>query len=295
VRVAGEDDVALVAGDPLLDATVVDDEVAPPTGVEIWAVEDEVDTAEGPMRAEQRLWRRRDGTLVLRTGRGALLGVDEGARRITVAGADRATKAQLVAAYGLPLLLPASGSGVLVHGSAAAHDGRAVVVTGASGRGKSSVLIRLLDKGWSAITEDVCSIDLRARPVAWPGPPWVRRARGEPGPERANVRFETLDKVAWDIEPRLERAPTPVALVVVLDEPGGTAPEVERLARPHAVAALADQGVWLAEADAGPAALFGPLATLAGAVPVARVRLPRDASWLDAVPGLLGDLLAAMP
>lgn len=294
VRVTGADDVALLEGEPILEADVADGHVPAPSGAEVWALVDDVETADGPARAEQRMWRRPDGTLVLRTGRGALLAIDEDERRITVAGADRGVKAQLVAAYALPLLLQRS-RGVLVHASAAAHGGRAVVVTGASGRGKSSVLIRLLESGWSPITEDVCSIDLRAAPMAWPGPPWVRRSRGEPGPDGASARFETLDKVAWDIEPWLARAATPVALVVVLDEPGGAQPQVERLARPAAIAALAEQGVWLAEPDAGPAALFSPLATLAGAVTVVRMRLPYAASWLDGVPALLGDLLAAVP
>jgi hypothetical protein len=280
------------AGDPLLDVAVAEGDPAPPDGHELWVLREVVATADGAAEAEQRLWRQRDGTFLLRTNRGGGLSVDPTGRAVTVTGPDTGTCAQLVAAIGLPLLLHGAEC-VVLHGAAAALDGRAVVIAGRSGRGKSSSLTRLVDEGWAPITEDLCTIDLRGAPVLWPGPPWLRRLRGEPGPQGSTVRFETLDKTVWDIADRQSTTALPIGHLVVVDEPGGDAAAVTALATGEAVAALADHAVWLAEAEAAPAALFSPLARLATEVPVSRLRLPRRDSWLDGVPELLGALTGA--
>ena len=86
---------------------------------------------------------------------------------------------QLVTSFGLPLVLNAEPA-LVVHASACVNDGEAVVFCGPSGSGKSSALVRLLDAGWRGLTEDVCCFDMRGRqPMAWPGPPWVRRVPGD--------------------------------------------------------------------------------------------------------------------
>ena len=52
---------------------------------------------------------------------------------------------------------PATGprlSGETVHASTVAKDGRAVVITGLSGSGKSDLTLRLLDRGFTMVSDD---------------------------------------------------------------------------------------------------------------------------------------------
>ncbi len=275
-------DVGRATGEPLLDADVTLGPVDPAAGEELWRL-----TAEVPVRAEQVLRRAPGGALVVESSRGGRLAVDAACRSLVVDAPTGAAGAQLLVTYGLPLLLPGAGA-LVVHGAAAARDGRAVLVCGPSGRGKSSLLVGLTAAGWSPLTEDLAAVDLRGPvPVVWPGPPWVRRRHGEPGPAGAGVRFETPDKTAWDLAGRQPDHAVPLALVAFLDEPGGDGPSCRAVGRADAVARLAGDAVWLGEQDRRGEALFGPVSALTRAVPAVALRAPRRPSWLDGLPELL--------
>jgi hypothetical protein len=194
---------------------------------------------------------------------------------------------QLVASFGVPMLLHGHDV-LLVHGSACARDGEAIVVCADSGSGKSSMLVRLVDDGWRSLSEDLCTIDLREpqRPRVWPGPPWVRVAHGEPGPRGASVAFESADKTAWDLTGAHARGPVDLARVVLLEPPGGDEPTIDAMAHADALGALARHAVWLQDADERGRRLFEPVAKVAATVPAVRVRLPRRDGWRDAVPEL---------
>ena len=51
--------------------------------------------------------------------------------------------------------------GMLLHGSCVAKDGRALLLTGDSGVGKSTLAREFLQNGWQLVTDDVASIVLR--------------------------------------------------------------------------------------------------------------------------------------
>ena len=254
-------------------------DVAPPTGTQLWSQDGEA----------AAMFRRDDGRLVLASPRATALEVDPRDATITVAPGDAALQRQLVASFGVPLLLHGLDV-LLVHGSAAARGDEAIVVCADSGSGKSSVLVRLLDDGWRSLSEDLCTIDLRDahRPRVWPGPPWVRVAHGEPGPRDTATAFESADKTAWDVAARHAPGPVDLTRLVLLDPPGGDDPTRDAITRADALRALARHAVWLLDADARGRALFEPVAKVVAAVPAVRVRLPRRAEWRDAVPELLG-------
>lgn len=285
-------DLGTCAGTPLVEAAVTRGAIGDPRGQQLWQIASEVDVGDRTVHAEQALWRRPDGTLLVRNTEGGGVEVDPAASSVVVHGRDDGVRAQLVATYALPMLL--TGSDVLVvHAASCALDDRAVLVCGEPGRGKSSTVVGLVAAGWRPISEDLCAVDLRGpAPVVWPGPPWVRRVRGEPGPVGASVRFETPDKTGWDIAPNQARSPVPLAAIVFLDAPGVEDPVCTPVARPERIGRLADDAVWLLEPDGRGPALFGKVARLTASVPAWRVRLRASPSWLDPVPDLLAATVA---
>lgn len=280
------------SGDPLATATLVVGDPGDAAGDELWRVELDVVVEGRSTHAEQRLWRRPDGTYLVRNNRGGSFSVDPATSSIVVDGPDDAVVAQLVTTYGLPLLLHCS-SALVVHASAFELAGAAVLVTGASGRGKSSLLVGAIDAGYRPLSEDLCAVDLRGpQPVVWPGPPWVRRRRGEPGPRGARVRFETYDKTAWDIAPRQVVEALPLGCVLGLEPPDGAAPALLPITRAEALRRLASDTVWLGDPARREVAMFEAVARVSGAVPFASLQLPFSPSWLDGVLPFLADALA---
>lgn len=278
VAVDGADlGVGTFRGNPMVRGTLRYGDVAPGDGVRLWSQDGEAAT----------LWRRDDGRLVLAGPTATALEVDPGATTVTVAPGDPVVQRQLVASFGLPLLLHGRKV-LLLHGSACARDGQAIVVCGDSGSGKSSTLVRLVDEGWESISEDLCAVDLRGeRPRVWPGPPWVRVAHGESGPRGTARAFDSEDKTAWDVSARHAQQATELTRIVLLEAPGGEEPVREALARADALRTLARHAVWLEDpADRG-RRLFGAVAAVAAQVPAVGLRLPRSDEWLDSVPGLV--------
>jgi len=257
-------------------------------GTELWrrVATTPVGPAGGIATVEQRLWRAASGRLLVRTDRGAALAYDPGTGVLEVDATAPATAAQLLAGIGLPLVLHDVGV-LVVHAAACARDGRAVVLCGASGRGKSSLLVALVDAGWEAISEDVCAIAVRdGLAEVWPGPPWVRLGHGQRGPRGTKACFTTVDKVAWDLAARRAQAPVAVDQVVLLEEPGGDRAWMQAVDRAALVRELAPHTVWLADPAQRAARLFPLVVALSRCVRSTRLRLPRSPSWLDHVPAV---------
>jgi hypothetical protein len=240
---------------------------------------------DGPVAYDQRLVRTGDGALVLTTDSAALL-VREDLLSMTVDAPSESLVRQLVTTYGLPLLLRRAPA-VILHASAAVPpDGSgAIVVCGRSGSGKSSILVGLIDRGWRAVSEDVCTIDLRGDGVVWPGPPWVRRA-GE-GPVGSLPLFRTVDKTAWDLAPWQVTEAVPVGRFVFLEPAGGEAPVFEPVARSEAIARLVRATISLASPVDRAISSFAACARLGTRIEAWHLRLPRSDDWVERAAALL--------
>lgn len=287
MRLAGEPlDVGSSIGDPFLDATVRLASIAEPDGKLLWSQHGEVYVGAEPVEVDRFMRRRDDGRLVVSSERSVCLEVDRATATITVEHGAAHLQRQLLASFGVPLMLHGQPT-LVVHGASCALGERAIVVCADSGSGKSSLLVHLVDSGWTAISEDLCTIDLRGQPQVWPGPPWVRIAKGEPGPKAAAEAFDSGDKTGWDVAPMRAQAPTALACVVLLEPPGSDAAVLERVRTRDAIGALARHAVWLEEPEDRAAHLFDPVVTVTSAVPVYRLRLTRSAAWREQLTELL--------
>ena len=217
------------------------------------------------------------------------LRVDVGGRQVTVDAPNEGLALQLVTTYGLPLLLEDAADVLVLHACAAVPPGSddAVVICARSGTGKSTLLLGLLDAGWRAVSEDVCSIDLRddRRPRVWPGPPWLRRAGR--GPVGSVPRYELPDKTAWDISPVLADEPVTVGRVVFLEPAGGDEIVWSFLEPGRALAGLTSSSIRLSDPERRAQLTFGTTALVASRVPAARLRLPVSDDWTVLAEGAL--------
>jgi hypothetical protein len=281
-------DVGRSTGTPLLDATVRVAPVAPCDGQPLWTQHGEVTTVNETLTIDRELRRRDSGAFVLSSTRGPSLEVDGDAATITVDDGDLAAQRQLVASFGLSLALHTSEA-LLLHGAAATLGDRTVMVCGDSGAGKSSLLVAMIDAGWTPITEDLGAIDIRDGASAiWPGPPWVRLARGQAGPAGSAVAFDGVDKTAWSITTTETRRN--ITHVVIVQPPGGDAPTIETMATAEVIAALLPSTVWLGDPSERSARVFGRLAAFHRRVTTTRLRMPRRATWAEEAVALLGAL-----
>ena len=290
------------AGRPLATVEVRVDPVPAPAGEPVWSVGWSA-PATGSTRDDEaagavRLHRDGAGHLTLEI-------VDE--RRLRVALKDGTMiisppfdgiQAQLVASFGLPMVVEELPSALVLHAAAAATpDGRtAVVIAGEGGAGKSSALIALMGAGWAPISEDVCVLDLGgSEPQVWPGPPWVRVRHDQAGPTGTDAVFRTSEKTAWGLGTRQPDRAVPVGGVIALDAPGGEEVETSSLSLPAAIETIAGHAVWLGPHDQRARRLFGPVTAVATRLPVVRVRLPHAPGWLDQLTALLDPVAEGSP
>ena len=199
---------------------------------------------------------------------------------ITVDTADDAFARQCVLGPGLGVLLHRRGHLVL-HGSAVDVGGRAVVLVGHKGAGKSTTAAALVARGHRLLTDDLVALDEGG--AVLPGPTQMKlwdASAGALGVETEPF-MSGLDKGVWHGATAADR-PAPLALVCSLDWADAVA--LEPLAGPAAfgdVFAHVYAPRFLGAA-AG-AALVGPTAALVGAVRAGRLVRPKDLGGLDAL------------
>lgn len=230
------------------------------------------------------------GEFVLETGPDHRVSLSAAGDVVTVSESFGWVETQLVTSFVMPYLL-AGAKTLVLHAAAACRNGGAVLIAGPGGTGKSSSLVGLVDAGWAPLSEDVCVVDLSGpEPLAWPGPPWVRRHHGEPGPRGSRVLFESSEKTAWDVgHLRDATGPIPVTALVLLRPPvPGARPERVEIGRGEAIGALAPHAVWLGDSQEAARQLFAPVAEAATKIPVSELRLPRAEDWLDLLVPLIG-------
>ena len=170
--------------------------------------------------------------------------------RVVVDGgvtADDASRDQAVAQL-LQALddLAATGAGeaLTFHAGAVARDGRAVLIAGSSGKGKSTLTAALVQRGWSYLTDEVAVVRLEDHRIL----PYPKALDLDEGSRKLlRIRQATVDlgarkqKVLPTVLGRVSRGATPV-LVVLLDGTEsrpvrGRAP-LERLTPSEALVAL---------------------------------------------------------
>ena len=193
-------------------------------------------------------------------------------REITVDSADDAFARQCVVGPGLGVLLHRRGVLVL-HGAALDVGGRAVVLLGNKGAGKSTTAAALLARGARLLADDLVALDPAAGvPTVLPGPSQMKlwpEAAAAAGLDVDLVPFfDGLAKGIWTDAPLAAR-PAPLAGAVVLEWGTGV---TEPLAGPAAFGALFGHVYaprFLGADVGGP--LVGPVGALARDVPVTRV------------------------
>ena len=211
-------------------------------------------------------------------------------REITVDSADEAFARQCVVGPGLGVLLHRRRVFVL-HGAALDVDGRAVVLLGEKGAGKSTTAAALIARGHCLLTDDLVALAPEASsPTILPGPTqmklWPEAIEAIGLDAILTPFFDGLAKGIWAEAPTATR-PTPLALVVVLE---WGKPEWTLLDGSAAFGALFGH-VYAPRflGAAASASLMGPVRELANAVPVARVMRPRQ---LEAVADLVSRIEA---
>jgi hypothetical protein len=195
----------------------------------------------------------------------------------------------------VPVLLQQRGLLVL-HGSAAACDGRATAVVGVSGSGKSTTVAALHRGGWPVVCDDVTAVDL-----AGPVPrvrPYAPRVRLLPDAARGLGHAGAPPGHDGKREPRLDRgfAAAPVPLVRVVMPHDGPARALVRLAPQAAFAALVRHSYLpfdLLRAMGRASEHLAQCARLAASVPVCRLVRPRDLAALPALVAFLAPSPAA--
>jgi hypothetical protein len=206
-------------------------------------------------------WCRASGTFRVQPER-SLITTDSGEG--TVPWQDRMTNAIV------PLLLSARGE-LMLHAAALAADGRATLVCGVSGRGKSTLAHTLSGQGADVVSEDSVAVTLEGdRAWAWPGPVGVRLRATDDAPVKALHLSATGGTSPEPVE---------VGAVALLAPRGGTHPEVERLEVEQALAPTFSHAV-----QGRPAlrqSVFSQVAALLARVPAYSVRVPDDLGRLD--------------
>ncbi len=101
---------------------------------------------------------------------------------------------------------------IWLHGAAAARGGEAIVLTGPRGRGKSTLVTGLWNRGWSYLTDDILPLDPRTQTlVPFPQMPAARRDLGHDIDE---ARLHEVSKDETWIDERVQATDVPVAAIV---------------------------------------------------------------------------------
>ena len=187
----------------------------------------------GGSLAGRRVWRAAPGALLMAVDGVARYLVREG-REITVEPARGGGGAVSAFLLGSVLAACLKQRGILtLHASAIAADAGAVLFAGHSGRGKSTLLAALVQRGYPMLCDDVAGIAPQGggRPLALPAYPCLRlwgdavEALGWNGRPLGRVR-KGMEKFLVPVE-RFCKAPVPVRAVFVLRFHGRADLEIE--------------------------------------------------------------------
>jgi hypothetical protein len=170
---------------------------------------------------------------------------------------------------------------VAVHSAGLVKDGRAVMLRGPSGAGKTTLTYAALRRGWSLLAEDVIFVGvacepapqrLLARDIRLHGLPWTLNLLPDATglfPELAGASaFERLNgehKIAINVEARFPgqtAAEAPLGPLVFVSRSGIGGPYLSRLNRDAALALLRDTAIMNEEAAARERGLWAAFLSL---------------------------------
>lgn len=111
-----------------------------------------------------------------------------------------------------------------LHGSSVCKDGKAILITGESGAGKSSLAAEFLKNGWKLVTDDVAVVNLRnGKAVIQPSYPsqklWmdaIERYDHKDSPLQSLYQENRKDKFSVDVSACFENRPQELTCVVRL-------------------------------------------------------------------------------
>jgi hypothetical protein len=130
---------------------------------------------------------------------------------------------------------------VWLHGAAAGRRGRAALMPGRRGRGKSTLVTRLCRRGWSFLTDDIVPIDPDAfRILPFPQLPAIRP---DPGRDLPESWLRQVEKDEVPVDERVEPDPLPVGVLVLPEAVRSGETTLEACSSAEAVRELAP-GCW---------------------------------------------------
>jgi hypothetical protein len=100
-----------------------------------------------------------------------------------------------------------------LHGAVAGWRGRAVLMPGPRGRGKSTLVTQLCQRGWTFLTDDIVPVDpasLEVRPF-----PQLPAVRPNPGRELPETWLRDAEKAEVAVDDRVGAEPLPVGVLVL--------------------------------------------------------------------------------
>lgn len=201
--------------------------------------------------------------------------------------------------FGTPAAICIEAAGALpLHAAAVEANGRAVVITGRGGAGKTTMSAAFHAAGYRALSDDLSRCEVGPDgPTVAPGPAIVRLrddVAGQLHLTGANA-FATLGgKTHFAVDParRGTGGPVPLVGLAFLEESESDRPSLEPIEPQAAIAALWPAAFFLPTPE-GRAACFRRLTDLVTEVPLLRLRRPRGIDRLPEVVDLLCDRVLA--
>lgn len=234
----------------------------------------------------------------------------QGGERIvlqTIPESEPALVSDMIVNHGMALILHQRGHFIL-HASAVAVEGGAVVFAGESGMGKSTTAAVFDQRGYHILSDDVVALDLRAAPpVMFPAFPQVKLlpdAIASLYGDSAALppQFEDARKHLYRTQQTFPQTPQRIKAIYLLERGDSTA--IEAIAPrqamldlfPHSYIArqVKQFGVDLLKGTRTEGVHFMNIARLVGSIPVRRLRRTFAPGELAALPDLIQEDLTAL-
>lgn len=128
-----------------------------------------------------------------------------------------------------------------LHAAVAGWEGKAIMIPGVRGRGKSTLVTALCARGATFLTDDILPLDpATLRVIPFPRIPEVRE---DPGEEKPAAWLLDVTKTEIPIDDRVERAPLPVGAIVLPHARRTGTVALEAVTPAQALVAIAE-GCW---------------------------------------------------